>query len=84
MNSEPRIISRRTGANRVAPTSHRSGAGKKQLGEVVVDQAAAGRLVLLDGRQHHRAKCRLRNRVSCHDDYLFKNPASTGKVTPVM
>jgi hypothetical protein len=40
--------------------------GQERLGQVVVDQPPAGRLVVLDGGQHHRPEGRLRSRVRCH------------------
>jgi hypothetical protein len=58
--------------------------GQDRQCEVVVDQAAIGRLVLLDSHLHHRAEGGLRDGISGHSQCLLMKPASTGNVTPVM
>ena len=63
--------------------NNRALAGRQdRQSEVVLDQAAFGRFVLLDGRLHHRAEGGLGSGIARHQR-LFTRPASTGSVTPV-
>ncbi len=44
--------------------------GQDRQGEIILDQSASGRLVLLDGRLHHRAEGGLGGGIACHQRLL--------------
>ena len=81
--SDPRIIRRRAGPHRVAPTSNRSAAGKNSSARSSSTKRRPG------GSCCSTAARTIGPKAVCATGfrgigYLFKKPASTGNVTPVM
>ena len=78
------IVRRRSSGHAIARTNRALAGGQDRQGEVVLDQAAFRRLVLLDGRLHHRAEGGLGGGISrAMVSACSASPASTGSVIPV-